>query len=43
MKLAKIWTPMDLLFYTAEEFGKYQAVRQSLTATVTREGVVLYG
>ena len=43
LKLAVIWTPMDLLFFTSEEFGKYQGLRQSFSATVAREGVVLYG
>jgi uncharacterized protein len=43
LKLAGIKTPLDLLFYTHSEFTKYQGVRQSFTAAVAKEGVVIYG
>ena len=42
-KLGVIHTPMDLLFYSSDEFAKYQSVRQSFNATVVREGILLYG
>lgn len=42
-KLAKTLHPFDLLIYTREKFEKYRYVPQSFSATVMREGVVLYG
>jgi len=43
LKLGKIRTPMDLLFFTHLEFEKFQNMAQSFNATVAREGILLYG
>lgn len=43
LKLAKIATPLDVLFYTHGDLDKWKNVRQSFAATVLREGVVIYG
>ncbi|MFZ4617039.1 MAG: nucleotidyltransferase domain-containing protein [Rectinemataceae bacterium] len=42
-KLAKVPYPFDLLIYSREELERYSNVPQSFSATVLREGVVLYG
>jgi uncharacterized protein len=42
LKLAGVSTPLDILFYTHEDLAQWQNVRQSFSATVLREGVVLY-
>ena len=42
LKLAGISTPLDILFYTHEDLARWKNVRQSFSATVLREGVVLY-
>ena len=42
VKLSGIQIPKDILFYTHEDFSKWQNVRQSFVSTVIREGVVLY-
>jgi len=43
LKLASISTPLDILFYTHADLDRWKNVRQSFSATVLREGVVLYG
>jgi len=42
-KLAVMPYPYDLLIYSHEEIERYSGVPQSFSATVFREGVVLYG
>ena len=42
-KLAKVPHPFDLLIYSREEMERYRNVPQSFSATVMREGVLLYG
>ena len=41
--LAKLQVNYEILFFTHEEFTRFQQVPQSFTATVRREGVVLHG
>lgn len=43
LKLGKIFTPLDILFYTHAGLELWKNVKQSFSATVLREGVVLYG
>jgi len=42
-KLGVIHRAIDIMFYTSEEFQKYQSVPQSINATILREGVVIHG
>lgn len=42
-KLTKVHAPLDLLFYTHAGLARFSSVRQSFSATILREGVVLHG
>lgn len=43
LKLGKISTPLDIMFYTHADIERWKNVRQSFSATALREGVILYG
>ncbi len=42
VKLSGILIPKDILFYTHDDFSRWQNIKQSFISTVIREGVVLY-